>query len=199
MTHHIETVPREYSQAEQRQLLQLARESIAHTLRHGTPLPMHPADYPPHFQICRACFVTLKAGNQLRGCIGGLEADRPLVAEVAARACDAAFRDRRFEPVDENEVDQLSIHISILNPMETLTCASRHDLLRQLRPGIDGLLIEDGEYRATFLPAVWDSLPTPEAFLQQLMLKAGLPRDHWSDTLRAHRYTCDSFGEPDEA
>jgi AmmeMemoRadiSam system protein A len=185
----------EYSQTEQQQLLQLARASITHKLRHGTELRVQAADFPPHLRANRACFVTLKMGTRLRGCIGGMEPTQPLVQEVATRACDAAFRDPRFEPLQASELDQLNIHISVLNPMEPVAFTNREDLLRQLRPGIDGLLIEDDPYHGTFLPAVWESLPKKADFLKQLMLKAGLPSDYWSSTLRVHRYTCSSFGE----
>ncbi len=185
----------EYSKAEQQQLLQLARAAIAYQLRHATDFQVQAEDYPPHLRTKRACFVTLKTGTQLRGCIGGMEPTQALAQEVASRACDAAFCDPRFSPVKESELDQLKIHISILNPMEQLTCTNQADLLRQLRPGIDGLLLEDGPDRGTFLPAVWESLPKKEDFLKQLMHKAGLRSDYWSSTLRVYRYTCSSFAE----
>jgi AmmeMemoRadiSam system protein A len=193
MTHN--TTHNEYSATEQQQLLRLARASIAHTLQHGTDLQVQLEEFPAHLRAKRACFVTLKIGAQLRGCIGSMQATQPLAQEVAARALDAAFNDPRFEPLQPHELDQLTIHISMLNPMEPLTFTNRDDLLRQLRPGIDGLLVEDGSKHATFLPAVWQALPKKEAFLTQLMLKAGLPAGHWSSTLRIHRYTCSSFGE----
>jgi len=185
----------EYSKAEQQQLLQLARAAIAYQLRHAADFPVQADDYPPHLRAKRACFVTLKTGTQLRGCIGGMEPTQALIQEVASRACDAAFSDPRFRPVQESELDQINIHISILNPMERLTCTNQAGLLRQLRPGIDGILLEDGAYHGTFLPAVWESLPRKEDFLKQLMHKAGLRSDYWSSTLRVYRYTCSSFGE----
>jgi AmmeMemoRadiSam system protein A len=185
----------EYSKAEQQQLLQLARTAIAYQIQHATDLQVQADDFPPHLRELRACFVTLKIETQLRGCIGGMEPTQPLVLEVAARACDAAFRDPRFCPVQESELDQINIHISILNPMERLTCTNQADLLRKLRTGIDGILLEDGAYHGTFLPAVWESLPRKEDFLKQLMHKAGLQSDYWSNTLRVYRYTCSSFGE----
>ena len=185
----------EYSATEQQQLLRLARASIAQRLRHGTALQVQTADFPAHLAAKRACFVTLKIGTRLRGCIGAIQASQPLVQEVAVRACEAAFNDPRFEPLQADEFDQLKLHISILNPLQELRCRDRADLLRQLRSGIDGLLVEDGNAHATFLPAVWQSLPNKEAFLTQLMRKAGLAADYWSNTLRVHRYTCSSFGE----
>ena len=192
MTH---TAHNEYSTSDQQQLLRLARASIAHTLRHETDLQVQLDDFPPHLCCNRACFVTLKRGTQLRGCIGAMQATQPLVQEVVARAKDAAFNDPRFEPLQPHELDQLTIHISVLNPMEPLTFTNRDDLLRQLRPGIDGLLVEDGSNHGTFLPEVWEALSKKEAFLKQLMIKAGLAADYWSNTLRIHRYTCRSFGE----
>ena len=192
MTHPAQN---EYSATEQQQLLRLARASIAHRLRHGTDLQVQLEDSPAHLCANRACFVTLKIGTRLRGCIGAMQATQPLVQEVAVRACDAAFNDPRFEALQANELDRLTIHISVLNPMEPLTFTNRDDLLRQLRPGIDGLLVEDGSNHGTFLPAVWEALPNKEAFLKQLMLKAGLAAGYWSNTLRIHRYTCSSFGE----
>lgn len=79
--------------------------------------------------------------------------------------------------------------------MEPMAFTSREDLLCQLRPGVDGLFIEEGCKRGTFLPAVWESLPSRQEFLQQLLLKATLPPDYWSDGLQIHRYTCSSFAE----
>lgn len=190
-----DTMPQEYSEPERQQLLQLARASITHHLQQGIDLRVQSEDFAPHLQALRACFVTLKNKAQLRGCIGGLQATQPLVQAVASNANNAAFRDPRFEPVQVHEFAQLTIHIAVLNPMEPLAFTSREDLLRQLRSGVDGLLIEDGPHRGTFLPAVWESLPRRQDFLTQLMLKAGLQADDWPDTLRIHRYTCSSFAE----
>jgi AmmeMemoRadiSam system protein A len=191
----IDAAPNEYSISEQQQLLRLARASIAHQLRHNSALQVRATDYPLHLQVKRACFVSLKIGTRLRGCIGSMQATQPLVQEVAERAVDAAFNDPRFEPLQNDEFDQLTVHISILNPLQELRCRDRQDLLRQLRPEVDGLLVEDGDAHGTFLPAVWDSLPSKHAFIAQLMRKAGLPADYWSSTLRIHRYTCSSFGD----
>jgi len=118
-----------------------------------------------------------------------LEARRPLAEDVVQNAFAAAFGDPRFPPVTEPEVDKLDIHISVLSPLEEMHFASEADLLRQIRPGIDGLVLEDGPYRGTFLPAVWESLPDKRDFLRHLKIKAGLPPDYWSNTLRVWRYT----------
>jgi len=188
-------IAQEYTQPEQQQLLQLARAAVTHHLQQGTDLQVESADFAPHLQELRACFVSLTDKAQLRGCIGGLQATQPLVQAVALNACNAAFRDGRFAPVKAYEFARLTIHIAVLNPMEPMAFTSREDLLCQLRPGVDGLFIEEGSKRGTFLPAVWESLPNRQEFLQQLLLKATLPPDYWSDGLQIHRYTCSSFAE----
>lgn len=177
--------------AQKRHLLELARRSIEYGLRHGHPLKHHESDV--DLQQPGACFVTLNIDGELRGCIGSLQAHRPLADDVVENAFSAAFRDPRFPPVSTRELPALDIHISILSPTEPLHFSSEQDLLRQLRPGIDGLVLQDGHHRGTFLPQVWETLPTPEAFLSQLKRKAGLPVHHWSPTLRVERYTVESI------
>jgi AmmeMemoRadiSam system protein A len=135
-----------------------------------------------------ACFVTLWKDGELRGCIGSLRAERPLAEEVAQRAVDAAFHDPRFPPLRPEELDQVDIEISVLQPPEPLEVMDEADLLRKLRPGVDGLILADGSHRATFLPSVWEQLPAPRDFVRQLKRKAGLSADHWSATLRFERY-----------
>lgn len=170
-------------------LLRVAADSIRHGLTDGAPLPVRVADYPVSLQPERATFVTLQKSGQLRGCIGMLEACRPLVADVAENAFAAAFEDPRFPPLAPLEMEGLDIHLSILSPPEPMSVRDEADLLRQLRPGVDGLIIEDGPRRATFLPSVWEELPEPAAFLRNLKRKAGFRPDHWSRSFRASRYT----------
>ncbi len=177
------------TEEERRLLLQLARDSIRHGVLYGKPLDVDLNKLPPSLRRIRATFVTLEEMGQLRGCIGSLEARRPLAEDVAQNAFAAAFRDPRFPPVTEQEVDKLEIHISVLTPMQEIHFESRQDLLDQIRPGIDGLVLEEGPYRGTFLPAVWQSLPDKRDFLRHLKMKAGLPADYWSDTIRVWRYT----------
>lgn len=176
---------------QQQVLLKVAKDSIAHGLAHGKALPVNAKDYPAELQEIRATFVTLEIAKQLRGCIGMLEAVQPLVVDVAKNAYLAAFRDYRFPPLSEPEYPQLEIHISILSPSEPIIFESEEDLIGQLRPHLDGLIMQEGGRRGTFLPSVWDSLPVPRQFLQQLKLKAGLPAHYWSDTLQVFRYTCE--------
>ncbi|MFQ5487610.1 MAG: AmmeMemoRadiSam system protein A [Gammaproteobacteria bacterium] len=191
-----ETESATLSRQQRETLLDIARRSIVHGLEWHSPLAVDPADYDARLRAPGASFVTLYLGNELRGCIGSLEARRPLVSDVASNACAAAFQDPRFLPLTAGELPALHIHISVLSEATPLHFSSEEDLLRQLRPGVDGLILEEAEiHRGTFLPSVWSSLPDPRRFLQQLKLKAGLPADYWSDTLRVLRYTTESFGE----
>ena len=170
-------------------LYSVARHSILEGLEKGQPLNVKIESYPDELQELGASFVTLHQGGELRGCAGSLEFFRPSVKDVAHSAFAAAFRDGRFMPLEAEEFKNLKIHVSVLSSPELLEVASEEELLRILCPGTDGLIIQDGEQRATFLPSVWESLPTPELFLEQLKAKAGLSQTHWSDTFKVHRYT----------
>jgi AmmeMemoRadiSam system protein A len=183
----------EFDREQRDALLAIARQSIDHGLSHGRPLPIDPGDYPAPLQALRATFVTLHENSQLRGCIGTLETHRALVEDVADNAFSAAFRDPRFAAVSATERDQMDLDISVLSPATPMQFDSEQDLLRQLRPGIDGLVLEDGPYRGTFLPSVWEQLPEPLDFLRQLKRKAGLSADHWSPGLKVSRYVTESF------
>jgi AmmeMemoRadiSam system protein A len=169
-------------------LLEVAWASICNGLRYGTALEVEPWRYQATLRELGASFVTLRIGEELRGCTGTLEAVRPLAADVAHNAFSSAFRDARFAPLGREEFPHLNLHISILNPLELLTVISEEDLLRVLRPGRDGLVFEEGTKRATFLPAVWEQLPQPWEFVGYLKQKAGFPSDYWSPTLRLFRY-----------
>jgi len=185
------------SPADRATLLDVARASIQHGLRHRRALAVNPDDYPETLRPLRATFVTLEIGGQLRGCIGALAAYQPLVQDVAAHAYAAAFEDPRFPELRPDEFLKLEIFISVLSPPEPMRFSSEEDLLRQVRPGVDGLILQFHQYRATFLPAVWESLSDPYVFLAQLKHKAGLPLDFWSPELRVERYTTEYFGAGD--
>jgi len=182
------------SQPDQKTLLLTAARSIAHGLRNGAALPIVLSQFPPSLAAQRATFVTLTINTELRGCIGTLEAYRPLIEDVAANAHAAAFRDPRFYPLSQSEYPLLDIHISVLSEPEPMKVESEADLIAQIRPQIDGLILEDGARRGTFLPSVWESLPDPREFLAHLKHKAGLPLATWPSTLRVWRYTTFSFG-----
>jgi len=174
-------------------LLGVARASIRHGLERGGPLPVDPARYSPRLREPGACFVTLRRSGALRGCVGSIEATRSLVEDVARNAFASAFRDSRFPTLSEEEEADLDLHLSILTPPEPLPCGSEAELLSKLQPGIDGLILQDGSHRATFLPAVWESLAEPKKFLVALKRKAGLREDHWSDGIRFHRYRTETI------
>ncbi|MGB9428745.1 MAG: AmmeMemoRadiSam system protein A [Gammaproteobacteria bacterium] len=140
-----------------------------------------------------ASFVTLKRHHALRGCIGTLQAWRPLLDDVIHNARAAAFQDPRFPPLVAAELENLGIEISVLSTAELIRAGNRAALLRSLRPGADGLIVRDGTRQATFLPAVWESLPEPDQFCDQLMRKAGLGTAHWSSALKFFRYHTCSF------
>ncbi len=170
-------------------LLQLAKQAVVYGLEYKSVLPVNLTDYPNELQQQRACFVTLNIDKQLRGCIGSLQAHQALVMDIAKNAYSAAFSDPRFPPVSKPELEQLSYHISILNPAELMTFTSQEDLLQQIRPKIDGLILQYQNFRGTFLPSVWESLTTREQFLAHLNVKAGLPADFWHDDTQIWRYT----------
>ena len=176
-------------------LLDLARASICHGLAAGEPPRLTNSDMPEDLRTPGAAFVTLTLDGQLRGCIGSLQAYRPLAADVSDNAYNAAFRDPRFPPLTPAEFDRLKVHISILTPSEPLEFTSEDDLLAQLRPGIDGLIIAAAGRRGTFLPSVWEQLPDRRDFLRHLKLKAGLPPDYWSDDVEVWRYATESIEE----
>ncbi len=173
-------------------LLDVARQSIECGLRTGQPLVADPDAYPPVLKEQRATFVTLRRARKLRGCLGGLVASRPLVADVAHSAFGAAFRDSRFPPIEAEELDELEIHVSILGPLEPLSAPDEQALLDAIRPGVDGLVVRDRARQGIFLPAVWESLPEPSAFWSELKRKAGLPADSWSSRWEIFRYTVES-------
>lgn len=178
--------------SERATLRTLARASIQAGLA-GERLAVEIDTHTPALRAPGATFVTLHVERELRGCIGTLEARDPLVLDVVTNAYSAAYRDPRFPGLTRVEFERLDLHISILSPPEPLAVESEEDLLAQLRPGIDGLILAEGQRRGTFLPAVWDALPEPRLFVQHLKQKAGLPSDYWSATLAVARYTTESI------
>jgi AmmeMemoRadiSam system protein A len=183
-----------YSPADRATLLDVAAASVEHGLRRGGLLSVDPQRYVPPLREIRASFVTLRIGDALRGCTGCLEAQRPLVSDVARNAYRSAFGDPRFQPLSEEELPGLRFSVSVLSPLEPLPADSEAELLARLRPGIDGLMLREGQAAATFLPAVWGSLPEPAQFLAELRRKAGLPPHHWSRALSFERYTAVEIG-----
>lgn len=142
-----------------------------------------------------ATFVTLMQGDELRGCIGTLQAHRPLAEDVHQNALAAAFRDPRFPPLARHELEMTECEVSLLSAAETMTFADESDALAQLRPGIDGIVFEYLRFRSTFLPQVWEQLPQPQRFMAHLKRKAGLPDDFWAEGVKLSRYTVTKWRE----
>lgn len=186
-----------FTRTERAQLLAIARDTIrAHLRGESDSVQEYPA-LTSALRVERGVFVTLTQRAALRGCIGTIEADTPVARAVADSAYGAAFRDPRFPQLLAAELSVTTIEISVLTPMEPLAVASRAALISRLQPGVDGLLLQDGRHRSTFLPKVWEQLPDPCEFLDQLLAKADLPPGHWSPSLRIHRYQTVSFDDSD--
>ncbi len=172
-------------------LLVVARDAIAQRL--GSAGVDH--DLQDWLQEPGASFVTLTQQGALRGCIGSLAAQRPLLEDVRANAVAAALHDPRFPPLQAVELPRTRIEVSLLSAAEDMDVESEADAIAQLRPGIDGVVLRLGQARGTFLPQVWESLPRPEDFLLQLKRKAGLPGDFWDEDIRLARYTVSKWQE----
>jgi AmmeMemoRadiSam system protein A len=172
-------------------LLQLARCAIADAL--GEPAAeIEHADW---LREPGATFVTLTRQGELRGCIGSLVAERPLREDVTSNARAAAFRDPRFTPLTRTGYREIEVEVSLLSALTPIEFESEEHLLTQLRPRVDGLLLEHGWQRGTFLPQVWEQLPEPQAFLAHLKRKAGLPADVRTSEIRVSRYTVTKWRE----
>ncbi len=177
------------------QLVQLARQQLQLHIAGETSEPLDTSA----LQMPGASFVTLTRQGQLRGCIGSLQAHRPLAQDVQANALAAALRDPRFPPVDAQELPHLKVEVSVLTAPQPLLHANESHALWQLRTGIDGLIFEANHqgqmYRSTYLPQVWEQIPEPRAFLSHLKVKAGLPFDFWSPTVKLSRYEVQKYHE----
>jgi len=182
-----------YAPEERQALLELARAAVAHGVRTGQELLVDPQEHPERLRELRACFVTLRRHRALRGCTGSLEAKDPLVCQVAHSAHRTALADPRFEPVREEELPELELHISVLTPLERLPADSEEQLLAALEPGRDGLVLHEGSAAATFLPSVWEQVRSPREFLHELRRKAGLPKDRWSSEQWFERYRAEDL------
>jgi AmmeMemoRadiSam system protein A len=175
-------------------LLALAWGSIRHGLESGTPAPA-PVERPGILARPGAVFVTLNRHGGLRGCIGSVMAWRPLAEDLVDNAFKSAFKDPRFPPLTPGELEGLALSLSVLTPPVPMAFKDQEDMLGQLRPRIDGLIIEDGAKRALFLPSVWEQLPDRHLFLAHLKAKAGMPADHWSPGFKASRFQAVEIGK----
>jgi AmmeMemoRadiSam system protein A len=172
-------------------LLPIARAAISQVLS----VPYSADETAPWLAEHGACFVTLTQDGELRGCIGSLQAHRPLLADVKSNAVSAALHDPRFTPLTVDELAITTVEISLLSTTQEMSVRDEADALAQLRPDIDGIIFEYGRYRSTFLPQVWESLAQPRQFLGMLRRKAGLPDDFWAEGVKLSRYTVTKWSE----
>lgn len=172
-------------------LLILARNAISGYFGLGQTA----ADDFPELHKHGATFVTLTQHGDLRGCIGSLEAWRPLAQDVHENALAAAFRDPRFAPLTADELPITRVEVSLLTPAEPIFFTSEADALAQLLPNVDGVIFTAGQHRSTFLPQVWEQLPGPATFMAHLKQKAGLPANYWGSDVRLERYRVKKWKE----
>lgn len=172
-------------------LLALARCAIHSSL--GLPVP--PVANAPWLTQPAASFVTITKRGQLRGCMGSLEAHRALSDDIINNARLAAFKDPRFSAVQLSELADLTLEVSLLSASQPLEAKTEQAVLAQIRPGVDGLILQAGQQRGTFLPQVWSQIPAPAQFLAQLKAKAGLPITGWSEDWQLSRYTVTKWSE----
>lgn len=172
-------------------LLDVARATITGALG----LPAEFAAVPNWAQQPGATFVTLTGPQGLRGCIGSLQAYRPLGVDLRANALAAAFEDPRFPPMSAEEWSQVEVEVSLLSSLQRMHFDNEESLLQQIQPHQDGLVLSHGVHRGTFLPQVWDELPQPREFLRALKHKAGLPADFWSVNIEVYRYMVEKWRE----
>ena len=181
---------------ERQTLLRVAREAIEYSVK-SKPIP--PLDHHPLTPLLMeqgASFVTLTIHGNLRGCIGALEAFQPLAQDVREHAIAAAFEDPRFPPLRENELGRIQIEISRLTAPQELSYSTSDDLLKKLRPHLDGVILKHGLRRATFLPQVWEKIPDPGDFLDQLCYKMGVRPGLWREAqLQVFIYQVEEFHE----
>lgn len=187
--------PNTLDAAQGQRLVALARQTLRQRMTGEQIEPSETAD----LQFSGASFVTLTLQGQLRGCIGSLQAHRPLAQDVQANALAAALQDPRFPPLTAQELPQIAVEVSVLTAPQPLHHANESHALWQLRPGIDGLIFEaevNGQaFRSTYLPQVWEQIPEPRSFLAHLKIKAGLNFDFWSPHIKLSRYSVQKFHE----
>ncbi len=181
---------------ERQTLLGIARAAVEHAAQGKTSPAVQLAGLPPALQADGASFVTLTRHGDLRGCIGALQAYQPLAVDVQEHAVAAATQDFRFMPVQPGELAEITIEISRLTTPVPLVYTDPQDLIRKLRPRVDGVILQDGARRATFLPQVWEQIPQPERFLEHLCQKMGVHSQAWrSKHLDVHIYQVEEFHE----
>lgn len=164
-------------------ILNVVKSSIAYAIKGQDFIPR---DIPTVLTQYGASFITLKQNNNLRGCIGSVYPTKPLILDIVDNARNAAFQDSRFEPITEREFSTLQVSVSILSSIERINFKDEKDLLSKIYP--HGIIISEKDYRAVYLPVVWEQLPDREVFLNSLKEKAGLPPDYFSRTFEAYKF-----------
>ena len=181
---------------EKQTLLRIAREAIESAVKGNAPPSIEQTLLTQALRENGASFVTLTIADNLRGCIGALEAYQPLAEDVREHAVSAAMDDPRFPPVREAELSRIHIEVSRLTSPKELEYADADDLLKKLRPYIDGVILRHGFRKATFLPQVWEKIPDPVEFLEQLCYKMGERGNLWRNTkLQVFTYQVEEFHE----
>jgi hypothetical protein len=180
--------PEQLENQERLILVKLTRQALEYAVRHRNILEIGAEFDHNHLNAPAACFVTLHIGDQLRGCVGSVEAYRPLFEDIAENAFNAARRDPRFNPVTKSELKHIRISLSLLTTPEEIKFHDEADLRQQIVPGCDGLILEEGRRRGLFLPAVWEQIPKIDDFLSHLKRKAGLPDNYLSADMVVKRF-----------
>lgn len=177
-------------------LLKEARKAIEARVRGHDQAALDLDRFPTALRQPGACFVTLSKGGELRGCVGSIEARHPLLIEVRSRAVGAAVKDFRFPPLQEDELEAIKIQISCLSPLRSLSYCQPRDLLDHIQPGKDGVVLSWQGRKATFLPQVWEKIPTRKEFLARLCVKMGLDENRWRKKgMQVFLYRVDAFQE----
>ena len=175
-------------------LVDIAQLSIRHGIKTGNCPNVEVAAFPHSLRTMRRTFVSVHTNGTLRGCVGSLAATNHLVVDVVQNAYRAALEDKRFKALTEEDLAATDISISILSTPRPMKFSDEANLVAQIQPDMDGLILQDGQKHGVFLPMMWEQIASPQDFVRQLKNKAGLPLDHWSDTLQTWVYTTESFG-----
>lgn len=174
---------------EKKYLLNLAMHTMRTASEGGEQSVIEPMSEMSNLHKTACCFVTLIKNDCLRGCIGNLLPTMPLFRDVIKNTLSAMYDDPRFGKVTIDEIDDIQIQLSILSSLKLMPVESEADLLKKITPFVDGIVLQEGSNRGTFLPSVWESLPDPVDFIRHLKQKAGLKSNHWSDKIEIKRYS----------
>jgi AmmeMemoRadiSam system protein A len=181
------------TEQEQATLLQLAHSAIEHGVNLGRPMEVDAANYSKRLGRNQATFVTLKLDGDLRGCIGKIQATQPLVCDVVENAYSAAFKDNRFNPVNQQELGAIKLAISLLTEPELLEYSNKDELLEKLQCDQGGVILSDDRHVGVFLPVMWSRFTEAEEFVARLKSKAGMAPHVWHESLCVHTFRVESI------